>query len=124
MDEPAVREHAQAFCDALVSGDVDRAIADFSEELKRNLGEVLALLPLPATEATIQSLEAGGAGYNVILRLVGESEEVEIQTRWKDRHGEPKIVETSHLSSVERVAQEAGAEADSGADGAAGGSGQ
>src|SRR6185436_9005652 len=89
----------------------DRAIADFSEELKRNLGEVLALLPLPATEATIQSIEAGGAGYNVILRLVGESDEVEIQTRWKDRDGEPRIVETSHLSRVERVAEAAEGEA-------------
>jgi hypothetical protein len=122
MDEPGVREHAQAFCDALVSGDVDRAIADFSEELKRNLGEVLALLPLPATEATIQSIEAGGAGYNVILRLVGESDEVEIQTRWKDRDGEPKIVETSHLSSVARVAEAAAADAEAGegGEGAAG----
>jgi hypothetical protein len=124
MDEPAVREHAQAFCDALVSGDVDRAIAHFSEELKRNLGEVLALLPLPATEATIQSVEAGGAGYNVILRLVGESDEVEIQTRWKDRDGEPRIVETSHLSRVERVAEaaDADAEAEERGEGATGGS--
>ncbi len=107
MDESTVRQHAQAFCDALVAGDVDRAIADFSDELRRNLGEVLALLPLPATEATIQSVEAGGASYIVILRLVGESDEVEIQTRWKDRDGEPRIVETSHLSRVERVADSA-----------------
>ena len=124
MDEPAVREHAQAFCDALVAGDVDRAIVDFSDELRRNLGEVLALLPLPATEATIQSVEAGGAGYNVILRLVGETDEVEIQTRWKDRNGEPRIVETSHLSRTTRDAQpvEAGSDADEGADATAGGS--
>ena len=105
MDEPTVREHAQAFCNALVAGDVDRAIADFSDELRRNLGEVLALLPLPTTEATIQSIEAGGAGYNVILRLVGETDDVEIQTRWKDREGKPKIVETSHLSRVARAAE-------------------
>jgi len=39
MDEPAVREHAQAFCAALVAGDIDRAIGDFSNELRRNLGE-------------------------------------------------------------------------------------
>lgn len=113
MDEPAVRQHAQAFCDALVAGDVDRAIADFSVELRRNLGEVLALLPLPATEATIQSVEAGGAGYNVVIRLVGESDEVEIQTRWKDRDGEPRIVETSHLSRTVRAADEPEAEAES-----------
>ena len=76
----------------------------------------LALLPLPATEAMIQSVEAGGAGYNVILRLVGDSDEVEIQTRWKDRDGQPKIVETSHLSRVERVVEAAAAESEEGAD--------
>ena len=121
MDEPAVRQHAQAFCDALVAGDVDRAIADFSDELRRNLGEVLALLPLPATEATIQSVEAGGAGYNVILRLVGETDDVEVQTRWKDRNGEPRIVETSHLSRTARVAQDTEADAEAGTEDGSGG---
>ena len=100
MEDAAVRERAEAMCEALVAGDVDRAIGDFSEELKRNLGEVLALLPLPANEATIQSLERGGSGFNVVIRFAGETEEVEIQTRWKDRNGEPKMVEVSHLSRV------------------------
>jgi len=100
MEDAAVRERAEAMCEALVAGDVDRAIGDFSEELKRNLGEVLALLPLPANEATIQSLERGGSGFNVVIRFAGETEEVEIQTRWKDRDGEPKMVEASHLSRV------------------------
>jgi hypothetical protein len=100
MEDAAVRERAEAMCEALVAGDVDRAIGDFSEELKRNLGEVLALLPLPANEATIQSLERGGSGFNVVIRFASETEEVEIQTRWKDRDGEPKMVEVSHLSRV------------------------
>jgi hypothetical protein len=100
MEDAAVRERVEAMCEALVAGDVDRAIGDFSEELKRNLGEVLALLPLPANEATIQSLDRGGSGYNVVIRFAGETEEVEIQTRWKDRDGEPKMVEVSHLSRV------------------------
>jgi len=100
MEDAAVRERAEAMCEALVAGDVDRAIGDFSEELKRNLGEVLALLPLPANEATIQSLERGGSGFNVVIRFASETEEVEIQTRWKDRDGEPKLVEASHLSRV------------------------
>jgi len=100
MDEQAVREHARAVCDALVAGDIDRATQDVSNELRRNLGEVIALLPLPASEATVESVEHGGAGYNVILRLVGETEEVQIQTRWKDRDGRPTIVEASHLSKT------------------------
>ena len=101
MDEQAVREHAQALCDALVAGDVDKAIEVFSKELRQNLGEVIALLPLPSSEATVESVEHGGAGYNVVIRLVGETEEVLIQTRWKDRDGRPTVIEASHLSSVE-----------------------
>ncbi len=103
MEEPAVRDHAQAFCDALAAGDVDRAIADFSPELRQNIGEVLALLPLPANEVAIESIERGGAGFNVVLRLAGEVDEVMIQTRWKDRDGQPTIVEAGHLSRIERV---------------------
>jgi hypothetical protein len=98
MNDDDVRQHAQAMCDALVAGDVERATADFSEQLRHNLGEVLAILPLPATEASIESFEHGASGYNVTLRVVSASEEVEVQTRWKDREGEPKVVEASHLS--------------------------
>jgi hypothetical protein len=111
MNDDDVREHAQAMCDALVAGDVERAIADFSEQLRRNLGEVLALLPLPANEASIESIEHGASGYTVTLRVVGASEEVEVQTRWKDRDGEPRVVEASHLSRTaiaEAVEDESG----------------
>jgi hypothetical protein len=112
MDEETVREHARALGDALVAGDVGRATEDFSNELRQNLGEVLALLPLPATEASVESIEHGGAGYNVVLRLVGESEEVLIQTRWKDRDGKPTVVETSHLSRTESAPAETDEEGD------------
>jgi hypothetical protein len=106
MEEPQVREHAEAFGAALVAGDIERAIEDFSKELRGNLGEVLVLFPLPATEATIESIERGGSsGFTVVLRLVGETEEVLIQTRWKDRDDTPTIVEASHLSRTETAAQ-------------------
>lgn len=98
MDETAVRDRATAFGDALVAGDIDRAIQDLSDELRRNLGEVVALFPLPALEATVESVDHSGSGYNVVLRLAGESSEDRIQTRWKDREGRPRIVEVSHLS--------------------------
>ena len=114
MDDQTVREHAQAFCDALLEGDIDRAIGSFSRELHRNLGEVIALLPLPARETAIESIEHGGPGYDVVLQLVGETETVLIQTRWKDRDGTPTIVEVSHLqkiaTAVEAVAVEGEAE--------------
>jgi hypothetical protein len=100
MNEEDVRASAEQVCTALVSGDVDSAIGFLSDELKRNLGEVIALLPLPATEATITSIERGASTYVVIVRVVGEGSETELQTRWKDRDGEPRIVEVSHLSQV------------------------
>lgn len=105
MDEQAVRDRAQALCDALVAGDVDRAIEDFSVELRRNLGEVIAMLPLPSSEATVESVEHGGAGYNVVLLLVGENEEVRIQTRWKERDGKPTVIEAGHLSKIVRPSE-------------------
>jgi hypothetical protein len=98
ITEEAVREHAEAFCGALVAGNVEEAIEDFSEELRRKLGEVLALLPLPASEATVESVEHSGSGENVVLRVVGDAEAAIIQTRWKDRGGRPTIIEASHVS--------------------------
>ena len=100
MDEQVVRTRAQAMCDALAAGDIERATADFSPELRRNLGEVLALMPLPANDVVIESIDHGGAGYNVVVRMTGEVDEVLIQTRWKEREGEPRVVEASHLSSI------------------------
>ena len=110
MDDQTLRDHAQAFCDALLEGDIDKAIGSLSQELHRNLGEVIALFPLPATETSIVSFESGGSGHTVILQLVSETETVLIQTRWKDRDGTPTIVEASHLSKTPTVAAEAESE--------------
>jgi hypothetical protein len=102
MNDDDVRARAIEVGDALVAGDVDGAISAFSEELRRNLGEVLALLPLPANEATVESVEHAGSGWNVLFRIAGETDEAEIQTRWKDRDGTPTIVEASHVSRTAR----------------------
>lgn len=103
MDEQAVRAHAQAHCDALLAGNIERAAGELSKELRSNMGQFVVLLPLPLKEAAIESIDSGGSGYVAILRLVGESDEVRLQTRWKDRDGEPKIVEASHLARPEPV---------------------
>ena len=109
MDEQDVRTRAEAMCAALVTGDIGVATADFSPELQRNLGEVLSLIPLPATEAAIDSIDrGGGSGFVVVVRLVGESEEALIQTRWKDRDDHPTVIEVSHLSKTPLPAAEGG----------------
>ena len=112
MEETDVRTGAQAVADALVAGNVEGAIDYLSDELKRNLGEVVALLPLPATEATIVSIDRATSAFVVIVRVIGETSEVELQTRWKDRDGKPRIVEVSHLSQVQREGPAAEADED------------
>jgi hypothetical protein len=112
MDEQAVRARAQAVCDALAAGDIERARVLFSPELQRNLGEVLSLMPLPANEVVIESIAHGGSGYNVVIRMAGEVDEVLLQTRWKDRDGEPRMVEASHLASTPVAPAEDATEAD------------
>ena len=107
MDVDTVRERASAFCEALDAGDVEAATGHMSPELRRNLGEVLALLPLPSEGSEVVSADRAGSGYDVVLRLVGPADEVELQTRWKDREGEPTLVEASHLRRTERLADEA-----------------
>jgi hypothetical protein len=108
MDEHAVREHAQAYCDALLAGDIDRSSTQLSNELRSNLGHVVALLPLPLAEASVESVDRTGSGFLAVLRLVGESDDVRLQTRWKDRDGRPTIVEASHLTAPQPAQDAAG----------------
>jgi len=110
MDEQAVRERAQACLDALLAGDVEVAAEAFSDGLRNNLGPIMAQLPLPLTEATVESVEVGGYGTVAILHLVGETD-VRFQTRWKERDGRPTIVEMSHIVEPEPGPEAAEAEA-------------
>jgi hypothetical protein len=110
MDQGTIRERAEAFCAALSSGDMTEAANDLSHELQRDLGQLVAILPLPLTEAVVESVEMAGAGYVAVLRLVGETSQIELQTRWKERDGRPTIVEASHVA--EPVPVEAPADMD------------
>ena len=113
MDAQTVREHAESWCAALLDGDMTRAVDQLSKELQANAGQIVAILPLPVSEATVESVEVGGSGYVAMLRLVGESGSIELQTRWKDRDGRPTIVEASHVA--EPVTEEAVPAPDEGA---------
>lgn len=125
MDENTVRSSVRAVGDALVAGNIDAVIGYLSAELQRNPGEIVAMLPLPAIATEIVSVDHATSAVVVVMRVVGETADDELQTRWKDRDGEPRIVEVSHLSRTERQAPAAGegedAEgADAGTNGAGG----
>lgn len=98
MTEQAVREHAQAFCDALRSGDIGQAAEEMSPQLRSNIGSVVAMLPLPLTEASVVSVDATGTGHRAVLLLVGEADSsLELETRWKERDGQTIMVEASRV---------------------------
>jgi len=103
MNEQDVRRHAQGHLDALVAGDVERAIQDLSRELRSNLGEVMAVLPLPLATAEVESVEMTGGGYSAVLHLVGETSDTRLETRWKERDGRPTIVEVSRVTEQPEV---------------------
>ena len=97
MDEQSVREHAQAHCEALLSGDIGQASQSMSRELQANLGPFVAMLPLPLTSATIESVEMTGKAYRAILHLTGDAGEIRLETRWKERDDKPTMIEASHI---------------------------
>jgi hypothetical protein len=96
MNEQSVRELAQDYADALRSGDISEAAKAMSPELQRNMGSVVAMLPLPLTEATVETVDMTGTGYLAVLHLVGDEGAIRLETRWKERDGQPTIVEASH----------------------------
>jgi hypothetical protein len=97
MDEQAVRQHAEATCAALLAGDIGKAAEEMSKELRSSLGPIVAMLPMPMTEASIESIESTPTGYRAVLHLVGEGDTLRLETRWKDRDGRPTIVEASRV---------------------------
>ena len=100
MDEDTVREHADAFCAALVAGDIDLASQELSSELRSNLGQIVAMLPMPITQATIETVDRSASGFRLVLQLTTETSETRLETRWKERDDRPVIVEVSHLAET------------------------
>ena len=92
-----IRDRAESFRQALLAGDIGEASVDMSSELQRNLGPVVGMLPLPLTDATLETVESTGSGYRALLSLVGESGTIRLETRWKERDGHPTMVEASHV---------------------------
>jgi hypothetical protein len=100
MDEQTVRQHADAYCAALVAGDIERAAQELSDQLRSNLGQLVAMLPMPITSGAVELLERTASGFRAVLHLQGEHEETRLQTRWKERDGRPVIVEVSHVAEA------------------------
>jgi len=87
----------------------ERATDNFSPELRRNLGEVLALMPAPRNEVVIESVAHGGSGYNVVIRMVVRSTKFLLQRAGgapdgeaADGRGEPPRLDATPLPPMKR----------------------
>jgi hypothetical protein len=92
MDEERTRKQVTEHADAVVRGDMDTVVADFSDELQPQVPEIVKSLPQPVTAAEVLSLDVGDAESVAQIRYTGETSEVTVRTRWQDQDGRPRIV--------------------------------
>jgi hypothetical protein len=92
MDEAKTRDHIQQHADAVVRGDMDAVVADFSEDLRPQVPQLAQALPQPVTSAEVLSVENADAESVATIRYSGDSSAVTIRSRWQDIGGRPLIV--------------------------------
>lgn len=97
MDDRKTRDHIQAHADAVVRGDMDTVVADFSEELRPQVPQLAQGLPQPVTAAEVLSLDVEDAESVATIRYSGDSGELTLRTRWQDHEVHPVIV---HIEPV------------------------
>lgn len=93
MDEANARSHIEAHAEAVVRGDMDAVVADFSPELRSQVpGVAPALLPLPVKAAELLNIEAGDGESVAWIRFSGDGREATLRTEWREIDGRPLIV--------------------------------
>jgi hypothetical protein len=92
MDEGKTRDHINQHADAVVRGDMDAIVADFSEELRPSVPQIVQdVLPQPVTAAEVLSTDVGESEAMAMIRYSGTGE-VTIRSRWQEQAGRPVIV--------------------------------
>jgi hypothetical protein len=92
MDETETRSQVQQHADAIVRGDMDAVIADFSKELRPQVPQIAQALPRPVTSAEVLSVEIGDEESVAKIRYSGDSGDVTIRSHWRLIDGRPTIV--------------------------------
>jgi hypothetical protein len=93
MDEGKTREHVQGHADAVARGDLDAAVADFSEQLRPQAPQTAQeLLPLPVTNAEVLSVDFDDSEAVAVIRYSGDTGEATLRSRWQEEAGRPVIV--------------------------------
>jgi hypothetical protein len=92
MDDQKTRDQIQQHADAIVRGDTDTAVADFTEALRPHVGEIAKRLPRPVTSAEVMSIDLGDDEAVALIRYSGDSDELTIRSHWQDEDERPMIV--------------------------------
>ncbi len=92
MDEQQTRNQIEQHADAVVRGDMDAVVADFTEGLRPHVPEIAKALPQPVTAAEVLSLDVGETESIAMIRYSGATGDVTIRSRWQDEGGRAVIV--------------------------------
>ena len=92
MDESTARGHIEAHAAAVVSGDQEALLADFSEELRPRLPQLAQALPQPVTSSEIQDIQIGSEESVSTITYSGPDGSATIRATWRDEGGRPVIV--------------------------------
>jgi hypothetical protein len=92
MDARQTRDHIDQHADAVVRGDMDAVVADFTEGLRPHVPEIAKALPQPVTGADVLSLHVGDTESVALIRYSGDTGDVTIRSRWQDEGGRAVIV--------------------------------
>jgi hypothetical protein len=98
MDEAQTRDHIDRHADAVIRGDMDAIVADFSEELRPGVPHIVQeVLPQPVTAAEVLSVDLGESEAVAMIRYSGNGE-VTVRSRWQEQAGRPVIVHAEPTS--------------------------
>jgi hypothetical protein len=92
MDESTARSHIEAHADAVVRGDQEALLADFSEELRPRLPQLAQALPQPVTSSEVKNIEFGSEESVSTITYSGADSSVTIRAEWRQEGGRPVIV--------------------------------
>jgi hypothetical protein len=92
MNDQQVNDHIKQHADAVVRGDMDAVVADFSESLRPQVPQIAQALPQPVTGAEVLSVDVGDTESVAMICYSGETSDVTIRSLWQDQGGRPVIV--------------------------------
>lgn len=93
MDNQRTRDHIKQHADAVVRGDMDAVVADFTGTLQPHVPQIAQALPQPVTGAEVLSVDVGETETVAMICYSGNTGDVRIRSRWQDEGGRPVIVQ-------------------------------